>query len=160
MNEFATMSESKSMALLAMARELRSAALAGGTQRSLRGKNLALICDASDAVGAGADLFRRAASELGAKVTHLRPSLSLLSTQEEVRHTARLLGRLYEALECVGLPPELVRRIGAEAGVPVFEAISSSTHPTSRLASRLDEHSLSEDSRCAVMQAVLLTALA
>jgi hypothetical protein len=44
--------------------------------------------------------------------------------------------------------------------VPVFEAISSSRHPTARLALRLDHPPALDDRRCAVMQAVLLGALA
>ena len=125
--------------------------------RSLRGKNLALLCDTVDADGAA--LFQRAASQLGAQVAHLRPSLSRFSTLHEVQHTARVLGRLYDAMDCVGMPADLVLEIGAAAGVPVFEAMSSSLHPMVRLAEQLDGLDI-DDKRCAVMQAVLLGALA
>jgi ornithine carbamoyltransferase len=157
--EFSAMSDADAGALLAAARELQTAARAGVARRVLRGKNLAMLCDDADAAGAAA-LFHRAASELGAQVAQLRPSLSERSTPEQVRDTARLLGRLYDALDCIGLPSQLVRQIGAAAGVPVFEAISSSSHPTARLATQLNGDAAPEDKRCAVMQAVLLGALA
>ena len=157
LTDFAAMSGQDTDALLALARELQSASRAGTGIRPLRGKNLALLCDALDADGA--TLFQRAASELGAQVAHLRPSLSRFSTPQEVQHTARVLGRLYDAMDCVGMATGLVLQIGAAAGVPVFEAISSSRHPMARLAEQLDGEAI-DDKRCALMQAVLLGALA
>ena len=158
LTDFADMSSHDMSALLTQARELQSASRMGASQSLLRGKNLGLLCDAADA--AGAALFQRAATALGAHVAHLRPSLSESSTAQEVQHTARVLGRLYDAVDCVGMAPDLVRRIGTEAGVPVFEGIASPHHPTARLASELDPDARSEDNRCLVIQAVLLSALA
>ena len=158
MIEFAAMSEQDTTALVGFARALQRATRAGTTQRALRGKNLAVLCDTADVDGAA--LFRRAASDLGAHVAQLRPSLSILSTAQEVQHTAQYLGRLYDALDCVDMPPDLVRRIAAAAGVPVFEAISSKRHPTWNLADRLDDRATPDENRCAVLQAVLLGALA
>jgi ornithine carbamoyltransferase len=158
LSDFAAMSEQDTRALLGLAHRLQTASQAGLNGRILRGKNLALLCDTVDADGA--ELFQRAASDLGAQVAHLRPSLSKFSTPQEVQHTARVLGRLYDALDCVGMPPELVRQIGVAAGVPVFEAISSNRHPTAALAGQLNGDSTDVDKRCAVMQAVLLGALA
>ena len=156
LTDFATMSGPDTGALLAFARELQNASHAGMNGRALRGKNLALLCDMVDTDGAG--LFQRAAAGLGAQVAHLRPSLSSLSTPQAVQDTARVLGRLYDAVDCVGMPPDLVRQIGAAAGVPVFEAISSSRHPTARLADQLSGAAI-DDYRCSVIQAVLLSAL-
>jgi len=158
LRDFAAMSEPDTRALLTLAHELQTASQAGLNGRVLRGKNLALLCDTVDADGAA--LFQRAASDMGAQVAHLRPSLSRFSTPQEVQHTARVLGRLYDALDCVGMPPELVRQIGVAAGVPVFEAMSSSRHPIARLAGQLNGGATDADKRCALMQAVLLGALA
>jgi ornithine carbamoyltransferase len=157
LKDFATMSAGDTNALLARARELQGAALAGTTERVLRGKNLGMLYEAAD--DADAALFRRAASALGAQVARLQPSLSEGSTPQEVRHTARVLGRLYDAVDCVGMAPELVRRIGADAGVPVFEGIASARHPTAELVSLLGGDMAIEDKRCVVIQAVLLSAL-
>jgi ornithine carbamoyltransferase len=157
LTEFAAMSAQDASGLVALARELLNTSHAGTAGRVLRGKNLAVLCDTVDADGA--ELFQRAASDLGAQVAHLRPSLSKFSTPQEIQHTARVLGRLYDAMDCVGMPADLVHQIGVAAGVPVFEAISSSRHPTARLADQLNGEAI-EDKRCALMQAVLLGALA
>ena len=156
LTDFAAMSEPYKDTLLALARELQNASHADMNGRLLRGKNLALLGDTVDIDGAV--LFERAASALGAQVADLRPHLSAFSTPQEVQHTAHVLGRLYDAMDCSGMPTELVRRIGAAAGVPVFEALSSSRHPTARLADRLDGGAI-DANRCAVLQAVLLGAL-
>ena len=157
LTDFAAMSAQDESGLVALARELLSTSHTGMAGRVLRGKNLAVLCDTVDADGA--ELFQRAASDLGAQVAHLRPSLSRFSTPQEVQHKARVLGRLYDAMDCVGMPADLVHQIGVAAGVPVFEAISSSRHPTARLADQLNGEAI-DDKRCALMQAVLLGALA
>ena len=152
------MSPSSLDALLAHARTLQRAAQAGATQSLLRGKNLGLLCEATDAVDA--ELFRRAAIELGAHVAHLRPSLSELSTPQEVRHTARMLGRLYDAVECQSMAPALVAQMGRDAGVPIYDGIASDQHPTATLAALLGGDTSPADNRRFVLQAVLLSTLA
>ncbi len=143
--------------MLANARGLQNAWRSGTEQRPLRGKNVALLCDAAD--DGNAALFQRAAATLGAQVARLRPSLSERSAPQDVQDTARVLGRLYDAVDCVGMAADLVRRIGDEAGVPVFEAIGSTSHPTTALADLLDDATPIDDRRCLVIQAVLLAAL-
>jgi ornithine carbamoyltransferase len=133
------------------AQALRQAALAGEALPLLKGKKLGLLCE--DVHAAPALLFQRAASGLGAHVAHVRPSLSHLSSPQEVQHTARMLGRLYDAVECQGMPPGLVRHIGLYAGVPVFDHLAGA-------ADRLDDVAADTgDSRCFVLQALLLQAL-
>ncbi|WP_280156042.1 ornithine carbamoyltransferase [Piscinibacter sp. XHJ-5] len=145
-------------ALLAQARALQRAAQSGTTQPLLKGKNLGLLCETADA--ADAVLFQRAAAELGAHVSHIRPSLSEASTAHEVAHTARMLGRLYDAVECQGMPPALVTRMGEAAGVPVYGGIATAGHPTARLAEQLEGGLRADDNRRFVLQAFLLSTLA
>jgi ornithine carbamoyltransferase len=142
--------------LVARARALQLAAQAGASQVLLRGKNLGLLCETDDG---DADLFRRAASELGAHVAWIRPSLTLVSSPTEVQHTARMLGRLYDAVECQGMAPMLVQQVSAGADVPVYDGIASPTHPTAQLAQRLDGDMPEADKRRFILQAVLLTSL-
>lgn len=144
-------------ALLAIARTLARTAKSGGPGTPLRGKNLGLLCEFD--VDAEAALVRRAALELGAHVAHIRPSLTEMSTRDEVRHTARMLGRLYDVLVCQGLPPGLVQQIGAEAGVPVLDGAASATHPTAPLTAGLDGGVSPDDARRFVLQALLLRVL-
>jgi len=144
--------------LLGHARILQRAALDGTTRQLLRGKNLGLLCEApADEAQA---LFRRAAEELGAHVAVMRPSLSPASTPQEVQHTARMLGRLYEAVECQGLDPVLVRHIGLHAGIPVFDGAATRGHPADRLAELLGNAMPLADNRRFVLQAMLLDAIA
>lgn len=144
--------------LLGHARMLQHAALNGTTRPLLRGKNLGLLCET------GPDeaqvLFRQAAEELGAHVAVMRSGLSPASPPREVQHTARMLGRLYEAVECQGLDPALVRHIGLHAGVPVFDGAATSAHPASRLAELLGDAMPLADNRRFMLQALLLDAVA
>ena len=155
---FNQMSPRDVTAVLANARTLQRAAEAGKTQPLLRGKNFGLLCEADD--DGDAALFRRAAVELGAQVALIRPSLSELSTPQEVQHTARMLGRLYDAVECQGMAPALVQQVGADAGVPVYDGIASQDHPTAKLAELLGSDTSPADNRRFVLQAVLLTTIA
>ena len=151
--------------VLEHARALQVAASAGHSQvtlrAALRGRKFGLMCevdhhdDDSDAA-----LFRRAASELGAHVAHIRPSLTELSTPEDVQHTARMLGRLYDAVECQGMAADLVHQMGTDAGVPIYNGVASRQHPTAKLVDLLSGDSSALDKRRFVLQAVLLSTVA
>ncbi|MFL6663308.1 MAG: ornithine carbamoyltransferase [Rhizobacter sp.] len=145
-------------ALLARAQGLQLAAQAGTRLRPLLGKNIGLMCESVDAEDAV--FFRAAAAELGARVSHVRPSLSGRSTAHEIESTARLLGRLYDALECQGLAPTLVAQIGRDSGVPTYDGLGSKEHPTVRLAASMPSSGSAAENRRFVLQAVLLGALA
>ncbi|MEP7058106.1 MAG: ornithine carbamoyltransferase [Caldimonas sp.] len=154
----APMSPRSAAALLDCARALQQAAEAGRTVPLLRGKNLGLMCASPDTPDAA--LFERAAAELGAQVAHIRPGLSASSTAQEVQHTARMLGRLYDAVECQGIASALVIRIGRQAGIPVYDALASQQYPTLQIAPSLDGDAARADNRRFVLQAVLLGAFA
>ena len=143
-------------AVVASARTLHRAAQAGTTQPLLRGKNLGMLCEADDDDAA---LFRRAALELGAHVAHIRPSLSEFSTLQEVQHTARMLGRLYDALECQGMAAALVQQVKRDAGVPVYDGLASLHHPSAKLAELLGGDASPADNRRFVLQAMLLSTI-
>lgn len=160
--EFEALCASDLSALLARSLELqawqgvRTAQPASG-QGPLHGKKLGLVCGPAN--DHDAQLFTRAATALGAQVATLRPSLSALSTAAEVQRTARVLGRLYDALDCIGMPHDLVLRVGVDAGVPVFDGLASAAHPAHRLAHLLATEPGSDEWRCVVIQAVLLGVL-
>jgi len=146
------------LALLARARALKRAALAGRTPLLLRGRIFGLVCERSDAPDA--QRFCRAVHELGARVSEVRPVLDERSSAHDVRQTAQLLGRLYDAVEFQGSPPGLVRRVADEAGVPVYDGVASARHPTAGLADMLGSDGESpDDNRRYVLQAVLVDAV-
>lgn len=144
-------------AVLALARTLQQALAAGTTQPLLRGKHIGLLCGAADP--ADAAFFRQAVVELGARVAQIQSGLTPASPPEEVQHTARMLGWLYDAVECQGVGPALVRQVSSEAGVPVYDGLGSPGHPTARLAELLTGDAPPADKRRFVLQAVLLSTL-
>ncbi len=158
-DDFDRMTAQAEQAVVAHALALQRAALTGPPQPLLRGKNFGLLCEAESASGEAA-MFRRAAMELGAHVAHIRASLSAFGTPQEVQHTARLLARLYDAVECQGMPSVLVYQVGLAVDMPVYDAVASQRHPTARLADLLGAESPAEDRRRFVLQAVLIGSLA
>jgi ornithine carbamoyltransferase len=148
------LSPGEEKALLEQARTLQLAATAGRTQPLLRGKNLGLLCQ--DDTQAQAMLFRQAASELGAHVAHIGMSLNERSSGQEVAHTARMLGRLYDAVECQGLPSALVRQMADVAGIAVYDGLATNEPLISRLASQLGNEASPVENRRYALQALLL----
>ena len=110
--------------------------------------------------GPDTELLQRAATELGAKVAHVRPGWSAMSSPTEVADTARVLGRLYDAIDISGSPAELVRQVRMAAGVPVFDSLGSPDHPAAQLAGNMTDEAPASDAWRYVVQAVLLTAMA
>ena len=145
--------------LLANARLLQRAEPGSDMDGLLRGKNLGLVCESVD--NADAILFREAAEALGASVSHIRPELAPAGgvTGGSLLRTARLLGRLYDAIECQGLAPALVVQLGREAGVPVFDGLATPAHSIGQLALELAGAEALEKKRRLLVQAVLLLEL-
>jgi ornithine carbamoyltransferase len=124
--------DAPAQALMATARQLRQTAATGQARGLLRGKNIGLLCERPD--GPEAVRFQLAAAELGATVARILPSLAALESDQQVTDTARVLGRLYDALECQGLPAPLVQQLQRSAGVPVFGGLGELGHPIDALA--------------------------
>jgi ornithine carbamoyltransferase len=143
--------------VLANARLLESTASPLQRQGLLRGKNVALLCASPDDVDAM--LFQRAAAELGAHVSHIRPDLPEPSSSEVFRHTAQMLGRLYQAVECEGIASGVVADLGSAAGIPVYDALASRRHPLAALADSLDGGADDERNRRLIVQAVLVSTI-
>jgi hypothetical protein len=86
--------------------------------RPLRNRNLGLLC--RDPEAAQPTLLRQAATGLGARVALVRCDLDEGSGRAALEHTARVLGRLYDAVVCIDLPPPIVEQLVLAAGVPVI----------------------------------------
>jgi ornithine carbamoyltransferase len=123
------------LAVLEVAQRLKRARREGRTDAPLRGRNLAMLSDAEPTSGAGS--LRRAASELGAQVAHLRPSEARLAPGGDTEATARLLGRLYDAIDCTDMAPSLVEDVARGVDVPVYNGLAKPAHPTRVLAELL-----------------------
>ena len=154
---FETLSTGQSTALLALARSLQQTLPAEGGRPPLHGKHLALLCAADD--GEQARLFRSAAEALGAHVAHVRWQAEEVPSEAELAHAARLFGRLYDAVECQGMPAGLVRQLAAGSGLPVYRDLAGPEHPTARLSELLDPARPSMERRRLALQAALLSSL-
>jgi len=118
--------------LLKLAVELKAAKYAGTEQPRLSRHNIALIFEKdSTRTRSG---FEVAAYDQGAHVTYLGPSGSHIGHKESMKDTARVLGRMYDAIEYRGFAQESAEVLAANAGVPVYNGLTDATHPTQTLA--------------------------
>jgi len=118
--------------LLRLAAELKSAKLSGSEQQRLKGRNIALIFEKdSTRTRTG---FEVAAYDQGAHVTYLGPSGSQIGYKESMKDTARVLGRMYDAIEFRGYSQRSARDLAEFSGVPVYNGLTDESHPTQALA--------------------------
>ena len=75
-----------------------------------------------------------AAYDEGAHVTYIDPTSSQIGHKESMKDTARVLGRMYDAIEYRGAGQEIVEELAEYAGVPVFNGLTDEFHPTQMLA--------------------------
>ena len=118
--------------LLDLARDLKRAKYAGTEQPKLTGKNIALIFEKTSTRTRCA--FEVAAYDQGAKVTYIGPGSSQIGHKESMKDTARVLGRMYDAIEYRGFSQKIVEELAEYAGVPVFNGLTDEFHPTQMLA--------------------------
>ena len=118
--------------LLNLARDLKRAKYAGYEVRQLRGKNIALIFEKASTRTRCA--FEVAAYDQGANVTYLDPAGSHIGSKESIKDTARVLGRMYDAIEYRGAGQHIAEELADYAGVPVFNGLTDEFHPTQMLA--------------------------
>jgi ornithine carbamoyltransferase len=144
-------------ALIASAQALKADARSGQFRPLLRGKHVGLLCEDMDSRDAA--LFYDAARELGATVARIRPSVAALNGEAELRTTALWLGRLYDAIECQGLPADVVMQLRSAAGVPVFDGIGCANHPIADLATALGGDTDGAEGRRYVVQALLASSI-
>ena len=118
--------------LLDLSRDLKRAKYAGTEQQKLKGKNIALIFEKTSTRTRCA--FEVAAYDQGAQVTYIDPNSSQIGHKESMKDTARVLGRMYDAIEYRGFKQEIVDELAEYAGVPVFNGLTDEFHPTQMLA--------------------------
>ncbi|WP_030939736.1 ornithine carbamoyltransferase [Streptomyces sp. NRRL S-646] len=134
-------SQQEFLGLIELAAELKAAKKAGTETQYLRGRNIALIFEKTSTRTRCA--FEVAASDQGASTTYLDPAGSQIGHKESVKDTARVLGRMYDAIEYRGHGQGVVEELAAYAGVPVYNGLTDEWHPTQMLADVLTmtEHS-------------------
>ncbi|MFE7411652.1 ornithine carbamoyltransferase [Streptomyces laurentii] len=118
--------------LIALAAELKAAKKAGAEVPRLRGRNIALIFEKTSTRTRCA--FEVAAADQGASTTYLDPAASQIGHKESVKDTARVLGRMFDAIEYRGDSQDAVEELAAHSGVPVYNGLTDDWHPTQMLA--------------------------
>jgi ornithine carbamoyltransferase len=127
--------------LLDLAQALKAAKYAGIESRKLEGKEIALIFEKTSTRTRSA--FEVACFDQGAHCTYLDPSGSQLGHKESIADTARVLGRMYDAIEFRGNKQVDVETLAQNAGVPVYNGLTDEWHPTQMLADFLTMHEAS-----------------
>ena len=127
--------------LLDLARDLKRARYAGTEQKHLDGKEICLIFEKTSTRTRCS--FEVACYDQGAHVTYLDPAGSQIGHKESFRDTARVLGRMYDAIEYRGASQTGVEELAKFSGVPVFNGLTDENHPTQMLADvmTMREHS-------------------
>src|SRR5205809_1941809 len=120
------------MYLLDLAAELKAAKREGREEQRLVGKEIALVFEKDSTRTRCA--FEVAAYDQGAHVTYLGPSGSHIGSKETVKDTARVLGRMYDAIEYRGFGQETAEELARWAGVPIYNGLTDEWHPTQILA--------------------------
>jgi ornithine carbamoyltransferase len=127
--------------LLDLSKDLKRAKYAGTEVPKLRGRNLCLIFEKTSTRTRCA--FEVAAYDQGMGVTYLDPTGSQIGHKESIKDTARVLGRMYDAIEYRGFKQTVVEELARHAGVPVYNGLTDESHPTQMLADlmTMEEHS-------------------
>jgi ornithine carbamoyltransferase len=120
------------LALLDRATNLKLAKAMGREVPQLTGKNFALIFEKASTRTRSA--FEVAAHDQGAHVTYLGPDGSHIGSEESIPDTARVLGRMFDGIEFRGFAQSAVEQLAEFSGVPVWNGLTDSWHPTQMLA--------------------------
>ena len=127
--------------LLDLSTALKSAKYAGTETPQLAGKEIALLFEKTSTRTRAA--FEVAAFDQGAHVTYFDPAGSQMGHKESIADTARVLGRMYDAIEYRGERQADVEALAEHAGVPVYNGLTDEWHPTQMLADFLTMHEAS-----------------
>jgi len=118
--------------LLDLAADLKAAKKEGREERRLVGREIVLIFEKDSTRTRCA--FEVAAYDQGAHVTFIGPTGSHMGHKETVKDTARVLGRMYDAIEYRGFGENVADELARWAGVPVYNGLTDEWHPTQILA--------------------------
>jgi ornithine carbamoyltransferase len=98
----------------------------------MRGKNVALIFEKTSTRTRCA--FEVGCYDQGARVTYLDPNSSQIGHKESAADTARVLSRMFDAIEFRGSAQATVETLAEFSDVPVYNGLTDEWHPTQMLA--------------------------
>ena len=118
--------------LLKLSKNFKDLKRTGTPHRYLEGKNIVLLFQKTSTRTRCA--FEVGAMDLGMGVTYLDPGSSQMGKKESIEDTARVLGRFYDGIEFRGFAQTDVEDLAENAGVPVWNGLTTEWHPTQMLA--------------------------
>ena len=118
--------------LLDLAAELKKKKKAGIIGETMKGKNVALIFEKPSTRTRCA--FTIGCTDEGAHPEYLGKDDIQLGHKESIEDTARVLGRMFDAIEFRGFEHEKVEKLAKYSGVPVWNGLTDDYHPTQILA--------------------------
>src|SRR5699024_3272979 len=98
----------------------------------LKGQNIALLFEKSSTRTRAA--FTVAVSDLRGHPEYLGANDIQLGKKESVIDTAKVLGSMFDGIEYRGFNQNAVELLGAHAGVPVWNGLTDTWHPTQMIA--------------------------
>lgn len=124
--------------MLDLARELKAKKKRGELGEELKGKNIVLLFDKPSTRTRCS--FEVAAKDEGAHITYL--TNSHMNKKESIEDTAKIFGRMFDAIEYRGYGQEIVEKLARFSGVPVWNGLTDTDHPTQVIADFLtmEEH--------------------
>ena len=121
--------------LIDLAAKFKELKHAGTPHRYLEGKNIVLLFEKTSTRTRCS--FEVAGRDLGMGVVYLDPKSSQMGKKESIEDTARVLGRMFDGIEYRGFGQEIVEELAANAGVPVWNGLTTEFHPTQMIADML-----------------------
>ncbi len=118
--------------LLDLSAAVKKEARRGRIRQRFTGKTIALIFEKRSTRTRCA--FETAFGEEGGHPVFLSTQDIQLGSKESVEDTARVLGRMFSAIEFRGFHQSTMETLAKEAGVPVYNGLTDSYHPTQVLA--------------------------
>jgi ornithine carbamoyltransferase len=118
--------------LLDLSRQVKEEAKKGEVQRRFTGKTLALFFEKRSTRTRCA--FETAFGEEGGHPVFLSTQDIHLGLKESLEDTARVLGRMFSAIQFRGYKQSTAEVLAKYSGVPVYNGLTDSFHPTQALA--------------------------
>ena len=118
--------------LLDLSKDLKEKKKNNISHEYLKGKNIVLLFEKTSTRTRCA--FEVAGRDLGMGVTYLDPGSSQMGKKESISDTAKVLGRMYDGIEYRGFEQSIVETLAENAGVPVWNGLTTEFHPTQMLA--------------------------
>ncbi|MEN6365180.1 MAG: ornithine carbamoyltransferase [Rectinema sp.] len=117
---------------LELSKKVKEESRKGSVKQRFKGKSIALLFEKRSTRTRAA--FETAFGEEGGHPVFLSNQDIQLGSKESIEDTARVLGRMFDAIEFRGFKQSYVEILAKYSGVPVYNGLTDRYHPTQALA--------------------------